>query len=175
MFTISRFSKALGKAVLTLATGALVVAPLAAQSSDPERLKAAIVFNVLRFVDLPDSGRGPMVFCVSANDPAARSFQAFSGRAVGSRTVSVRTVRNTTFNGCDVVYLGSASSRAVANASASGRLVMGDGRSFIDRGGSVGLVRMGSQIRFEINLDAAAKSNVRISSKLIRLAARVER
>jgi len=175
MFTISHFSKALGKAALTLATGALVTAPIMAQSSNPERLKAAIVFNILRFVNLPDSGRGPIDFCVSANDPAARSFRAFSGRTAGSRTVSVRTIRGNAYGRCDVVYLGSASSQAVANASGSGRLIMGDGRRFIDRGGSVGLVRMGSQIRFEINLDAAAKSNVRISSKLIRLAARVER
>jgi len=175
MFNNSRFSKAIWSVPLAGLLAVFPSFPATAQGNDPDRLKAAIVFNVLRFVELPDGGRGPLVFCVSGNERAADRFRAFSGRTAGSRTVSMRSVRANNFSGCDVVYLGSASASTVANASARGRLLVGEGRRFIDNGGSVGLVQMGSQVRFEVNLDAAQDAGVRMSSKLVRLAARVKR
>jgi hypothetical protein len=53
-------------------------------------------------------------------------------------------------------------------------LLVGDGPGFINGGGMIGLVRFGNQIRFEINARAARQSGVSISSKLMRLAARVQ-
>jgi len=171
----SRLSRTVRNAALALCVGSMLAVPTSAQTSDPDRLRAAIVFNVLRFIDFPDTSRGQIDFCVASNRSAASNFQAFSGRRAGSRTVLVRRVQGTAYAGCDVVYLGSASSSEVATASRSGRLTMGNGRSFIDRGGMVGLVQMGNQVRFEVNLEAAGESDLRISSRLIRLAARVKR
>lgn len=175
MSIFSRFSRALKYAAPGLLACSMLTAPAAAQGGDVNQLKAAIVLNVLRFIDFPADSRGPIDFCVAANAGLTSSFGAFSGRQAGSRTVSVRAVRSGSFEGCDVVYLDANNAQFMARAVGDGRLVMGDGRSFIDHGGTVGLVQMGGQVRFELNLDAAGRANLTISSKLIRLAARVAR
>lgn len=151
-----------------------VATPATAQSNDSAKLKAAIVLNILRFVEFPSS-QGDITFCVSTSDPAVSSFQALSGRTAGARPVSVRTLRSSSYSGCDVVYLGETSSAQIEKASANGRVVIGDGSRFIGRGGTVGLVRTGGQIRFELNLRKADESNIGFSSRLIRLASRISR
>lgn len=175
MLHSSAFSKlrALGAGV---ALGCAAIAtPTAAQSSDANQLRAAIVFNVLRFVDFPGDNGSPLEFCVTSDSGGGAAFRSFSGRRAGSRTVSVRTVRPGAFAGCDAVYLDSSDRDQIQRASARGRLVIGNGRDFIDNGGAVGLVQSGGQVRFQLNLGSASDSQITISSRLIRLASRVTR
>lgn len=150
-------------------------APAPAQSSDPNQLRAAIVFNVLRFVEFPAQTGGTIAFCVTSDAAEGDALRAFSGRRAGTRAVAVRTVRGGAYAGCDVVYLASADRDQIDRASARGRLVIGNGRNFIDNGGTVGLVQSGGQVRFQLNLKAASQNQLAISSRLIRLAARVTR
>ena len=49
-------------------------------------------------------------------------------------------------------------------------LTVSDTDQFCHHGGMIGLVNEGGRIRFEINQAAAEQSNVKISSKLLRLA-----
>ena len=186
MHIISRFCSSLkhglrpGASLLGIALGftALAAIPadsVSAQNRTTQRLKTAIVFNILRFVDFPGPSRSKIRFCVNASDTNAQSFRAFNGKMAGAREVKVSVLGSQGYDQCDVVYLGDASAQAIAQARGEGRLVMGDGRGFVAQGGTVGLVRMGSQVRFEVNLGAADAHDLRISSKLIRLAARVVR
>lgn len=154
---------------------AAVASPSAAQSSDVNDLRAAIVFNVLRFVDFPADKGGTIEFCVAADSGESAALRSFSGRRAGTRLVSVRTLRGSSYAGCDVVYLGSGDRDQIERASARGRLLIGNGRSFIDNGGTVGLVQSGGQVRFQLNLQAASDSQLAISSRLIRLASKVTR
>lgn len=149
--------------------------PIAAQSNDANQLRAAIVFNVLRFVEFPPSQDGTIDFCVASDTGDSEALRSFSGRRAGSRLVSVRTLRSSSYAGCDVVYLGSGDRDEIERASARGRLVIGNGRNFIDNGGAVGLVQSGGQVRFQLNLRAASDSKISISSRLIRLASKVTR
>lgn len=154
---------------------AAVTSPSTAQSSDPNQLRAAIVFNVLRFVDFPTEQGGTIEFCVAPDAPEGAALRSLSGRRAGARPVSVRTVRGNSFTGCDVVFLSSSDRDQIERASGRGRLLIGNGRSFIDNGGAVGLVQSGGQVRFQLNLRAASQSQVAISSRLIRLASKVTR
>lgn len=154
---------------------AAVASPIAAQSSDPNQLRAAIVFNVLRFIEFPALKEGTIEFCVAPGTSETAALRSFSGRRAGSRLVSVRSVRGGSYAGCDVVYLASSDRAEIERASASGRALIGNGRSFIDNGGTVGLVQSGGQVRFQLNLKAASSSKLAISSRLIRLASRVTR
>ena len=169
------FSKLTGVgAAVGLALSAMAT-PAAAQASDPDQLRAAIVFNVLRFVEFPASQGGTIEFCVASDTGETAAFRSFSGRRAGSRTVSVRTLRGSSYAGCDVVYLGAGDRDQIQRASARGRLIIGDGRNFITNGGTVGLVQSGSQVRFQLNLREASDSQLAISSRLIRLASKVAR
>jgi hypothetical protein len=170
---ILRMARRLALAGVLVSTA--LAEPIAAQSSDPNALRAAIVFNVLRFIEFPASKDGTIEFCVEAGTPETAALRSFSGRRAGSRLVSVRTLRSSSFAGCDVVYLASGDGSEIERASARGRLLIGNGRNFIDNGGTVGLVQSGSQVRFQLNLKAASASQLTISSRLIRLASRVTR
>jgi hypothetical protein len=175
MLYSSAFSKlrAIG---VSLALGCATIAtPTAAQSSDVNQLRAAIVFNVLRFIDFPGEQGGPIEFCVASDSGEGAALRSFSGRRAGSRTVSVRTVRAGAYSGCDAVYLDSGDRDQIQRAKARGRIVIGNGRNFIDNGGTVGLVQSGGQVRFQLNLGSASESQIAISSRLIRLASRVTR
>jgi hypothetical protein len=148
---------------------------LPAQSRDANQLRAAIVFNVLRFVEFPTEKGGTLEFCVGSDANESAALRSFSGRRAGTRLVSVRTLRGSSYSDCDVVYLGSGDREQIERASARGRLLIGNGRSFIDNGGTVGLVQSGGQVRFQLNLRAASASQLAISSRLIRLASKVTR
>lgn len=175
MFKSPIFSKLHGLGAVCGLACAVVATPTAAQSSDANQLRAAIVFNVLRFVEFPPEQSSTIEFCVASDSSEYAAFRSFSGRRAGARTVSVRTLRGSSYSGCDVVYLDSSDRDQIQRASARGRLVIGDGRRFIDNGGTVGLVQSGSQVRFQLNLASAAESKITISSRLIRLASKVAR
>lgn len=169
------FSKLSGLSAVCGLACAAVATPAASQPSDVNQLRAAIVFNVLRFVEFPADQGGTIDFCVASDSREGAAFRSFSGRRAGARTVSVRTLRGSSYSGCDVVYLDSSDRDQIQRASARGRLVIGEGRKFIENGGTVGMVQSGGQVRFQLNLSAASDSQITISSRLIRLASKVTR
>jgi hypothetical protein len=175
MFQSSILSTMRWLGLVAVLVSSAIAGPIAAQSSDPNELRAALVFNVLRFIEFPASQDGTIEFCVAPGTRETAALRSFSGRRAGSRLVSVRTLRSSSYAGCDVVYLGSSDRGEIERASARGRLLIGNDRNFIDNGGTVGLVQSGSQVRFQLNLKAASASQIAISSRLIRLASRVTR
>ena len=175
MFKLSTLSKLARLFAVCGLAWAATITPASAKSSDVDQLRAAIVFNVLRFIEFVPEQRGTIDFCVAPDADGYEAFRSFSGRRAGSRIVSVRTARDGSYSGCDVVYLDSGGRDQIQRASARGRLVIGGGRRFIDNGGTVGLVQSGGQVRFQLNLVAASNSQLTISSRLIRLASKVAR
>lgn len=166
----------------TLAAGAVILAsligwhaPAAAQSRSAEQLEAAIIFKILKFVDLPNGGAQPFIFCVESGAASAPALLSLRGQRVRERRLGMRLIQNGNFAGCDVVYLERAEPTMIQKARSPGRLVMGRGTRFIDANGTIGLVQTGNQIRFEVNLEEADRAGLKISSRLVRLAARVER
>jgi hypothetical protein len=99
---------------------------------------------------------------------------ALDGKSLGNRSIEVRTTDPGSTQGCDAIYLGGADGGQVRQVRRDGLLIIGDGPAFIGAGGIIGLVRMGNQVRFEVNNRAARQSSITISSKLLRLAARIE-
>lgn len=157
-------------------TASLALAPAAsAQQGSANQLKVAIVYNILRFVEFAPADVGTTLqFCASSSASGNRELSILGGQRAGSRLIAFRKVDTGRFAGCNVIYLGSANSSEISNAGRTGALVIGEGSSFITRGGTVGLVRMGNQYRFEVNMRAARSAQLGISSKLLRLAARVQ-
>lgn len=161
---------------LTLPLAALAgLQPVAtqAQSAANAQLKTAIIFNIIRFVDFGEGG-STLSLCAARGVAGAQDLATLNGQRIRNRTIVHRSVDPASTGGCDVVYLGAASSTDIARARQHGTLLIGDSPSFINSGGTVGLVRTGSQIRFEVSTRAARASGITISSNLLRLAARVQ-
>ncbi|UAB79356.1 YfiR family protein [Erythrobacter sp. SCSIO 43205] len=149
--------------------------PAQAQSRSSSELKAAIVLNILRFVDFPGNTKSTLDLCIESGVEASPQLRALTNQRVGNRPIRTRMISNGSFSGCEVAYLARSNPNTIRSAQNQGRLVMGDGPDFIDANGSVGLVETGGQVRFEINLGQASDNGLRISSRLVRLAARVRR
>jgi len=144
-------------------------------SAEVDSLKAAIVFNIARFATFTSDAGQPVTICVRRGDPSAAAFGGLDGRRLGDRPIHVRMMDVSTMGtGCNIAYLGQGGTGDIARIRQRGVLVIGDGADFIDNGGAVGLVRFGNQIRFEINARATRQSGIAISSKLMRLASRVQ-
>lgn len=170
--TVRHLRASFGSAV---AAFALAAAGPAMAVDDSARLKAALIFNVLRFVEFANvSASGPVRLCLPRGVEGRSALAALDGRSLGDRTIAVRTTDPGSAQGCDAIYLGSADAGEVRQVRRDGLLIIGDGPTFIGAGGTIGLVRMGNQVRFEVNNRAARQSGITVSSKILRLAARIE-
>lgn len=161
-----------GLLALCLAALSLGV-PAPASAQDKTAVKAALVYNIMRFVSFPGNPSTVRV-CALTSDPVASDLRRLQGRSVGTARVQVELVSSTASLGgsCDVIYLDNVSPGAVGGAG-RGQIVIGGARNFAENGGTVGLIKFGGQIRFVINSGAARNSGISISSQLMQLAAKV--
>jgi hypothetical protein len=133
-------------------------------------IRAAMIYNIVRFMALPDA-KPRIRLCLRRGDELAPDLAALSGEPLGNGQLEVVPVPAITDMGraCDILYLGANPAVPLAR----GQVSIGDGPRFVDDGGTVGLVSFGGQLRFAINARAANNGGIRISSQLMRLAARV--
>lgn len=172
-----RFSKnfRVGLLACFLALGS---GPMLAQSDAHEaRIKAAFVFNFLKFAEWPDKTQGAtLTLClVNADHVLEDAFAPIRGRVASERTVHVRTLTDVgEAKGCNVVYINDGVAKVVLDQllgrHKTGLLTVGDAIDFVDAGGIIGLVEHNGRLQFEINLEAARRSNVQLSSQLLKLA-----
>lgn len=148
-------------------------APAMAQSTSKSSVKAAIVYNIVRFARFP-ANRKQHNLCVLSSDPVGPNLRALDGRSAGGGQINVVTVSSPAKMGagCHIIYMDSGSPNAV-NSSGRGQLLIGSGPSFAEKGGTVGLIQFGGQIRFVINDRAARSSGTSFSAQLMQLAAKV--
>ncbi len=148
----------------------------AAQAISQPNLKAAFLYNFAKFAEWPAeaSPAGPLTLCV-LHDGASEDalVRLVSGASVNGRAVTVSKGAPKT-RACHLLYIGDADAGAVSDIleeiKGAPVLTVGDGDTFPRRGGIVGLVVEEGHMRFAINPDAAQRSGVRLSSKLLSLA-----
>lgn len=143
-----------------------------AEGTDAQ-VKAAFVFNFMRYVDWPDGApTEPLVVCQSGGRNPALA--ALEGRQMKGREVRVRLVDNDPA-GCHVLVFGEGSGNAALLRRAQGRpiLTVGDGWSFLEDGGVLALAVVDGKMAFGANLEAARRSNLRLGSQMLKLARRI--
>ncbi|MBS0481361.1 MAG: YfiR family protein [Proteobacteria bacterium] len=158
---------------LALVCSAAALTAQPALADDKSAVKAALVYNIMRFVKFPGDP-GQLKVCATAADPVAGDLRRLDGRNVGRARISVVTVNSPAAIGssCDVVYLDSDSPRSIGGVS-HGQILIGGGRNFAEAGGTVGLINFGGQVRFVINSSAARRADITFSAQLMQLAAKV--
>lgn len=155
-----------------------LVLPLAAQAQrdapEPE-LKAAILANMMMFIDWPEQGGQPrdrVSVCHLGDSPVAAALLRLDGRVVRGRPLRVQRVEDGQVEQCHAVYLAPAEMLRPEGPirSARGVLLAGDAPGFLARGGMVNLELVGGRVVFDIDLRAARGAGLSISSKALRLA-----
>jgi hypothetical protein len=147
-----------------------------ALDAEEEALKAAYIYNLLKFIELPratqDSNLPTLRLCLlGASENQGRALRALVGRTAQGRSITVAEYGTT---GCHVVYAGNEVGGARMRALAEQGLLTIDGADAIDNDGMVGLVNVDRRIRFEFNLISARRANIRIPAQLLKLATRVK-
>lgn len=168
-------------AVLLAALLALPASAGAQQGTYQEHdVKAAFLYNFTKFVEWPPeafrSPESPMAICVFGEDPFGESLDAVvRGETLNGRRLVVRRTRDLQeLRDCQTLFVPGAERERFAEVFSALRdasvLTVGEVDGFLPQGGVIRFVVDQGRVRFEINLDAAERSRLKLSSKLLRLA-----
>jgi hypothetical protein len=143
------------------------------------QIKASFVYTVAKFVEWPvgsfASASAPMTLgIVGAGDVSDEIAAALRGKRVHDRELIVRHLADPgRACDCQILYvIGSTADSlpAVLDRTASaGVLTVGETRDFAAHGGILELAMQESMVQFEVNIAAAQKAGLIISSKILRL------
>lgn len=153
----------------------------AAELKAPEyQVKAAFLYNFTKLTEWPTNAftqtNSPLVVGVLGKDPFGVELdQALAGKVVSGRPLTARrVVSDDQIAGCHLLFIsGSERSRLselLTKLSSLPVLSVSDIDRFAARGGMVGLVPQGEELRLEVNPNAAGKAGLKLSSRLLRLA-----
>jgi hypothetical protein len=158
-------------------------ATLLAQRIDPEYyLKAAVVSKFPEFVEWPATvldNRSTIELCVARPNPFGQSLsELVSGESLRGRAMVAREVGGgSELNTCHLLFVPRGSDIdtrvLLARADQLHLLTVGESPRFLDEGGVINLLLVEGRIRFEVDMTAANRTGVRLSSQLLRLATRV--
>jgi hypothetical protein len=175
----------IARAGRALLAGLLVAAAAVAhaQATSEAALKAAFLYKFPGYIEWPAtafaSAESPFfVGFLGADDVAAEMEKLVAGRSVSGRRVSVRRLREgDALRGVHLLYIGRGDAAARAQMRAAygqaGVLVVGDGDRALESGATIAFVPADDRIAFEVSLDNAEHSGLRISSRMLAVARRV--
>lgn len=174
---------------LALPVGAALSGPPAAAAeagaSGVERgVKAAFLYKFLGYVEFPapqpEAGAPYVVGVAGAEDLAAELNRIAVGRNVNGHPVTVRVLREgEPVTGLQLLFIGageSARSPALMRAAQQANvLTVTEAQNGLQAGSVINFRLVDDRIRFEVSLEAAEKSNLKLSSRLLSVAYAVQK
>jgi len=161
----------------------LAQAESSAQSLSEYQVKAAFLYNFVKFVEWPAAAidqRESITLCVLGRDPFGDALvRAVEGKTVNGHQIATRKINEVAAaRSCHVLFLSASESGRAAEiiraVQARNVLTVGEFDRFIESGGMINFVMDGQRVRFQINAKAALDAGLKISSKLLQLAAPAE-
>jgi len=141
------------------------------------QIKAGFIFNFLRFVEWPAKAfatpSSPITVCVVGESPVtALLHEAVNGKAVEGRAIAVKHLQpGDESHGCHLVFVSAAearhSGRMLESLKGASVLTVGEVAGFSQSSGILNFSTQDNKVKLEINLDAAAHANLKVSAKLI--------
>jgi hypothetical protein len=157
--------------------------PAQALQATAAQVKAAYLLKFPGFVEWPPGRQGsqetPFVIGVLDADDVAHALEGLAaGVKVMGRPVQVLQLRREDTDAApQLLYLGASArdaARAVARARSQGALVVGDRPHGLAEGAALQFIEVDGRIRFEASPDNAAQSGLKLSARLLAVAARVD-
>jgi len=147
-------------------------------------LKAAFLYNFTKFIQwppkaLPDTTRS-IVIGILGDDPIGSALErTVLGKTVEGRGLTVRRFSSGEKpEHCHILFISASEknrlSRILNGLADAGVLTVGDTERFAVSGGMINLVVVENRIQLEINTEAAERAGLRLSSRLLKLAKRVQ-
>jgi len=147
------------------------------------KVKTAFVHNFIPYINWPEgtfkNGNEPVRIGVLGDGPLVRAIPTLEEKNVSGRRIEVRVLDSLSdLNQLHILVVCESEKhryREILDAlPESGVLTIGNTASFVDLGGVIGFYLQEDKVRFKINLESARVQNLKISSKLLRLATLVD-
>lgn len=172
---------------LALFACAAACPPSVAQAQDDagaleQRVKAAFLYKFAGYVDWPAASFArpdtPLTIGVLGADAVANELaQAVAGRKHNERPIVVKRLKpGESLEGIHILFVGreAAGLRQVAQAAQSRSVLMvTESEGALAQGSVINFVVSDRKVRFDISLDSAEKSGLRLSSRLLAVAQQV--
>lgn len=165
------------------AAASFVCAPMFSAAAPEYEVKAAFIYNFSRFIDWPQEAgetNADLYFCVLGEDPFGEALERLEGREVQGRTLKTRRLERIDERGdCAIIYLSPSLADDYTGlldviSQERGVLSISDIDGFAENGGVIELYLEKDKVRFAINIKAARRAGLEMSSQLLRLARIVE-
>ena len=163
------------------------------------QIKAAFLYNFVRFVDWPEDKLGdanePIRIGIIGKNPFGNAFEPIKDKKLKGRKVIIETFKGfgkikrekndktpkhteiEKIRKCHMLFICNSEKEYLADiielVHRHGILTVGQVPGFLEAGGIINFLEEKKKIRFEINLKAARKSKLKIRAKLLRLATRI--
>lgn len=140
---------------------------------------AAVVFNVLQFVEWPGEALRagqPLVLCVSEEAGIAKALARYNSARVHGTTLSFKLMHRYAErpDECHAVFVESGDPYALLRMSAATRslpiLLIAEGDQALQKGAGIGLSVAGNRVVIDVDLRVLRRLGMSVSSKLLRLA-----
>jgi hypothetical protein len=159
-----------------------VVSQAAGQDTLEHEVRAAFVYNFTKFIDWPAEALPLDSFrvCVVGDPRFASALDAMiAGEVVQGRPIlRVELETPASVSDCQILYIGrqdpERGRRTLAAARQQPTLTIGDVPRFLEEGGAIKFLLEDDRVRFDVNLPAVERAGLTMSSKLLRVARRVE-
>jgi hypothetical protein len=169
----------------TVALGLMLAGRPFAQASKPldYEVKAVYLHNFGRFVMWPPTDAAadaPFNICVLGRDPFGQTLDATVAAELidGKPVMTRRIARVEELTGCRIVFVSLSEDHQVPaivrTLERAGVLTVSDMPRFVDRGGMIQFVSADNKVRFQINIAAAQRAGLALSSELLRVAVSVK-
>jgi YfiR/HmsC-like len=159
--------------------------PLSAQNTAPleYRAKANYLTNFPSFVEWPAEalppGKAPFLLCVFGEFPFGTFLAEITGgTTVHNRSVEIRWVgKPQELSSCQILFISHSEQKRYSQALDAVLdhvvLSVGETPEFLDAGGILNFSTQQGTLQFDVNLEAADKAHLKVSSRLLALARHV--
>jgi hypothetical protein len=144
------------------------------------QVKALYLLNFIKYVDWPPNtiagSNAPTTIGLCGESKLGEALKIVAaGKSIGGRLIAIREIGATNdFSPCQILFISDAESfrmrQILEKASALPILTVGEGAAFAQNGGIINFVLKNGTVRLEINLSAAKKAGLTISSRLLAVA-----
>jgi hypothetical protein len=176
---VAKFAAGIVLAVLLISAGAPSFVRGEPQPAPEYAVKAAFLYNFVKFVEWPGdvfSGpTSPIAICVLGEDPFGDDLGSLKGKTANGRPIVIRSAATLgEVERCHLLFVSSSEKanlpKILQTTKGWSILTVGDMNGFAQDGGIINMVKEESRVGIEINLEAAQRSRLKISSKLLALA-----
>jgi hypothetical protein len=148
------------------------------------RVKAAFLYKFLGYAEFPqgafaDAASPVVIGVVGADDLAAELGRIVRGRTVNNRTIVVRVLRESELGSpVHLLFVGGMDAGRVGRlvrAAGSALLVVSECDGGLQQGSAINFRIVDERVRFDVALDAAERNGIKLSSRLLTVANRVQK